>query len=125
MEYFKRTTGKAPQQPLSAGKAKVIFDLLKAGYDETTIFENHKHHTYHIEQVKEEFVAVKSEVYEKVSVDKAPTKTALRDSLTVNKLDANDCINTVIAWDEKDPEEPKTWAQFVAKYKPAVEAAQL
>ena len=125
MEYFKRQVSKPGQQPLSAGKAKEIFDLLKAGYDETTIFEEKGHHTYHIEQVKEEFKVVKAEVYAKVSVDKAPTKTALRDSLTVNKLDANDCINTVIAWDEKDPEEPKTWAQFVAKYKPAVEAAQL
>jgi hypothetical protein len=151
MEYFKRTTVQAPQQPLSAKKAQDILSLLKAGWDETTIFQSPKgrevgfgHLTYHIEEVKKEFLKVKDEVYKKVKgqfvlepeippvvdeegkevtpvvpqkVYEVTTKTALQDSLGVSKLEAVDVLNTVVAFDE-NPEEPLTYIQFVAKYKP-------
>ena len=119
MEYFKTKAVRPPQQPLSEKKAQAIFELLKAGWDETTIFEDFGHLTYHIEQVKKEFLDVKKEIYNKVTVEKAPTKTALRDSLSVDKLDANDCLNTVVAKDGGDPDSPLTYTQFVARYKVA------
>ena len=146
MEYFKTKTVVPEKQPLAPNKAAEILNLLKAGYDETTIF-NKGFHTYHIEQVKDEFLKVKDEVYKKVKgefvlipevpavtdeegkeitpaiaekVYEITTKTVLQDSLAVDKLEAVDVLNTVVAWDE-NPDEPLTYLQFVAKYKPVVE----
>jgi len=152
MDYFKRNMDKPGKEPLTPKKAKAILELLKAGWDETTIFQSPRereagfdHLTYHIEEVKEEFLKVKDEVYKKVrgqfvlepeippvvdeegkeitpavpqKVYEVTTKTALQDSLGVDKLEAVDVLNTVVAFDE-NPEEPLTYTQFVAKYKPA------
>jgi len=152
MSYFNRTIETVGKEPLTPQKAKAILELLKAGHDETTIFQERKtkepgfgHLTYHIEEVKKEFFKVKDEVYKKVKgefileagvpavtdeegveltpavpqkVYEVTTKTALQDSLGVVKLEAVDVLNTVVAFDE-NPEEPLTYTQFVAKYKPA------
>ena len=152
MDYFKRTIETMGKEPLTPQKAKDILELLKAGYDETTIFQERKtkepgfgHLKYHIEEVKKEFFKVKDEVYKKVKgefvlepsvpavmdetgavvvtpavpevVYKVTTKTALQESLAVDKLEAVDVLNTVVAFDE-NPESPLTYTQFVAKYKP-------
>ena len=151
MDYFKKTIETVGKEPLTPQKAKAILELLKAGYDETTIFQERKtkepgfgHLTYHIEEVKKEFFKVKDEVYKKVKgefvlepsvpavmdkegveltpaipqkVYEVTTKTALQESLAVDKLEAVDVVNTVVAFDE-NPEEPITFVQFVTKYKP-------
>jgi len=73
MSYFNRTIETVGKEPLTPQKAKEILELLKAGFDETTIFQERKtkepgfgHLTYHIEEVKKEFFKVKDEVYKKV-----------------------------------------------------------
>lgn len=146
MDYFKRIPEQPDKKPLSAEAAQEIFELLKAGKDETTIFELYGYNTYHIEEVKKEFLDVKDEVYKKVSgvyvitpavppeldeegneitpgvdavVYDVTTKGDLVASLPVDKLDGTDVVDTIVEFDDRT--KPQTFTQFKAKYKPVAE----
>ena len=146
MDYFKVPEPSDPKEPLYADEAKEIIALFRQGKDETRIFKEDNIPRYKIEEAKAEWLRIQKEVYDKIrgqhvikegipaefdekgKETKAEVPTEyykvttgakfLTDLSSSDLFTPKDVKDDILAYDEKTPWKPLTWAQFKAKYYP-------
>ena len=143
MTLFKKTKGLTPTPILMPNKAQEIYELFKAGKDETTMYIEDGIRFDDSTKVKKEYIKLESEMVSKMNgtYELTPyippiydedgniitpavsatyyavtTENALKDSISSNLLVMATLVKDVREWSEGKPTMPRTWTKYKTSF---------